>query len=116
KQYQSSGGAVGTDLIQAHVLQDVCNGVTQLGGRSQRQVHDAEGNSQALSGHVAHQLTSAGDLKGCLLNLFCNLIQRCTGEVAQRAVYNAGARDTDGDDAVWLFNAVESTCHKWVIA
>ena len=105
-----------SDLVQAHVLQDVRDRVAQLRGRSQRKVHDAKRHAEALCGHVAHQLASAGDLKRCLLDLFSNLIQGSARKVAQRAVNNAGARDSDGYDAIWLLNAVEGTSHERIIA
>src|SRR5699024_3158317 len=115
KQRECRGGAMRSDFVQAHVLHDVRDRVTQLRGRSQRTVHDAKGHAETLCGHVAHQLASAGDLKRCLLDLFSNLIQGSARKVAQRAVNNAGARDSDGYDVIWLLNAVEGTSHERII-
>src|SRR5699024_5662181 len=111
KQCERRGGAMGADLIQ-----DVRNRIAQFCSRSQGKVHDAKWHAQALSGHIAHQLTGASDLKGGLFNLFGNLVQGSTGEIAQGAVNDAGARYADGDHAIWLLDAVESTGHEWVIS
>ncbi len=103
-------------LIQAHVLQDVRHGITQLCGRSKRQIDDAERHAQPLRGHVAHQLTGAGDLERGLLDFLCHLIQRGTLHRTNRAIHHALAGHAHGHHTVRLLHTVESSSHEGVIA
>src|SRR5699024_1779689 len=112
---QRRGGAVGTDLVQAHALEHVCHRVSHLGGRCQGEVDDAEGNTEALGGHRADQLACAGDLEGSLLDLLGNLVEGGTSHRGDRVVDHTGARDADGDHRVQLLDAVEGTSHERVI-
>src|SRR5699024_7785506 len=97
KQCERRGGAMSTDLIQTHVLQDMRNRIAQSCSRSQGKVLDAKWHAHELSGLNAHQQTGASDLKGRLFYLYGNLIQGSTGERSQGAVNDAGGRYADGD-------------------
>ena len=103
-------------LIQAHVLEDVRDGIAQLSGGGQGEIDDAERNTEALGGHGAHELTGAGDLESGLLDLFGHFVEGGALEGTERAVHHAGAGDADGDDAVRFLDTVEGTRHEGVIA
>ena len=98
------------------MLQNVCDGVTQLRGGSEGEVDDAEGNTEALRSHFTHELSGAGDLEGGFLDLFGYLIEGGSLQGTEGAIDHTGSGYADGNDAVRLLDAVEGAGHEGVIA
>ena len=106
---------MGAALFQADLFQNVSHRISHCRCGRQRQVHNAEGNSQPLAGHSTHQLTHPGDFKS---GLFDNIRHFRNGSVlgfGQSSPYHAGAGNPYVNDAVCFSYTVERPCHKGVV-
>ena len=107
---------MGTNGFQAHLLEDVSHGVTNLGGGCQREVDDVELHAQALGGEGADQLAHASNFEGRFLNLFCAGVEGCSAHLLQGAVHHAGAGDAHRNGGIGLLHTVECAGHEGIVA
>ena len=116
QQGQAGRRAAAAAALKAHLLQNVRNAVANRGRRGQRQVNDARGHAEALTGEVRYQLAQAGDLECRALDQLGHLVHRgVLRQLGQRGAHRTGAGDADVDLTVRLARAVERARHERVV-
>ena len=116
QQGQAGRRAAAAAALKAHLLQNVRNTVANRGRRGQRQVNDARGHAEALTGEVRYQLAQAGDLECRALDQLGHLVHRgVLRQLGQRGAHRTGAGDADVDLTVRLARAVERARHERVV-
>ena len=110
---RGSTGCAGT--FKAHLAEDICYAVADSRCGRQREVNDAEGNAQSAGSLACDQLADTGDFKGGFFDSFTEDFKVLAMDFFQGALDNAGAADTDVEDAVGLGDAVEGACHEGVV-
>ena len=115
EQSQGCGGSGSAGTFKAHLAEDICYAVADSRCGRQREVNDAEGNAQSAGSLACDELADTGDFKGGFFDSFTEDFKVLAVDFFQGALDNAGAADTDVEDAVGLGDAVEGACHEGVV-
>ncbi len=115
EQGEGCSGSGCASALKAHLAEDIRDTVADCGCGSQGQVDDAEGDAEPAGCLAGDELSDTGDLEGGLFDSLAEDFEVLSVDFFKGAFYDAGAADTDVEDAVCLCDAVEGTCHEGVV-
>ena len=102
-------------MLEADLLKDIRNGISDRRSRCQGKVNDTKRNVQPLGSLLCNELADTRYLKCGLLDRLAEYLKVLAAYFFQSMFDNTRAGNADIDDGIRLGYAVESACHERVV-